>query len=111
MDSSISPIDEIWFLRVCHHISNAVYQQLFHCGVFPNATVAFFGRCGGRAAVASGCATGNNPPAGAREWRKNRPAPVFVLLPVVICVTAVPNGSRMDTTHFAELRRMFKSSF
>jgi len=25
MDSSISPKDEIWFLRVCHHISNADY--------------------------------------------------------------------------------------
>ena len=26
MDSSVSPKDEIWFLRVCHHISNAVYK-------------------------------------------------------------------------------------
>ena len=26
MDSSVLPEDEIWFLRVCHHISNAVYQ-------------------------------------------------------------------------------------
>ena len=26
MDSSVSPKDEIWFLRVCHHISNAVYR-------------------------------------------------------------------------------------
>ena len=25
MDSSFSPKDEIWFLRVCHHISNALY--------------------------------------------------------------------------------------
>jgi hypothetical protein len=25
MDSSVSPKDEIWFLRVCHHISNAAY--------------------------------------------------------------------------------------
>jgi len=25
MDSSVSPEDEIWFLRMCHHISNAVY--------------------------------------------------------------------------------------
>jgi len=24
MDSSVSPKDEIWFLRVCHHISKAV---------------------------------------------------------------------------------------
>jgi len=53
----------------------------------------------------------NNPPAGAHEWRKNRPAPVFVCLPVEeICVAVVPNWSRLDTTHFAELRRMFKSS-
>jgi len=28
MDSSVSPKDEIWFLRVCHHISNAVYELL-----------------------------------------------------------------------------------
>ena len=27
MDSSVSPKDEIWFLRVCHHISNAVYVE------------------------------------------------------------------------------------
>ena len=26
MDSSFSPKDELWFLRVCHHISNAVYH-------------------------------------------------------------------------------------
>jgi len=25
MDSSVSPKDEVWFLRVYHHISNAVY--------------------------------------------------------------------------------------
>ena len=28
MDSSVSPKDEIWFLRVCHHISNAVYIRI-----------------------------------------------------------------------------------
>jgi hypothetical protein len=28
MDSSVSPKDEIWFLHVCHHISNAVYRLL-----------------------------------------------------------------------------------
>jgi hypothetical protein len=27
MDSSVSPKDKIWFLRVCHHISNAVYHS------------------------------------------------------------------------------------
>ena len=26
MDTSVSPKDEILFLRVCHHISNAVYN-------------------------------------------------------------------------------------
>ena len=26
MDSSVSQKDEIWFLRACHHISNAVYH-------------------------------------------------------------------------------------
>jgi len=29
MDSSVSPKDEIWFLRVCHHISNAVYIRIY----------------------------------------------------------------------------------
>ena len=28
MDSSVSPKDEIWFLRVCHHISNAACHTL-----------------------------------------------------------------------------------
>jgi len=56
-------------------------------------TVLFSGRCGGRAAVASGCATGNNAPVGAHEWPKNRPAPVFMCLPVEICVAVVPNWS------------------
>ena len=28
MDSSVSPKDDIWFLRVCHHISNAVYWRI-----------------------------------------------------------------------------------
>jgi len=27
MDSSISPKDEIWFLRVCHHISTGLYNS------------------------------------------------------------------------------------
>jgi len=26
MDSSVSPRDEIWFLRVCHHISDGFYM-------------------------------------------------------------------------------------
>jgi hypothetical protein len=28
MDSSVSPKDEIWFLRMCHHISNAVFLMM-----------------------------------------------------------------------------------
>jgi hypothetical protein len=31
MDSSVSPKDETWFLRVCHHISNAVYPLRGRC--------------------------------------------------------------------------------
>jgi len=27
MDSSVSPKDEIWFLRVCHHISTGLYTS------------------------------------------------------------------------------------
>ena len=30
MDSTVSPKDEIWFLRVCHHISTGLY----HLGVY-----------------------------------------------------------------------------
>jgi hypothetical protein len=33
MDSFVSEKDEIWFLRVCHHISNAVYLLKFVEGV------------------------------------------------------------------------------
>jgi len=28
MDSSVSAEDEIWFLRVCHHVSNALYVRI-----------------------------------------------------------------------------------
>jgi hypothetical protein len=28
MDSSVSAKDEIWFLRVCHHVSNALYLRM-----------------------------------------------------------------------------------
>jgi len=38
MDSSVSPKDEIWFLRVCHHIWNVVY-------VPPRATETYFKHC------------------------------------------------------------------
>ena len=31
MDSSVWPKDEIWFLRVCHHISDAVYLLFLPC--------------------------------------------------------------------------------
>jgi hypothetical protein len=110
MDLSVSPKDEIWFLRVSHHIFKRSLPAAVSLWFFPDATAAFSGRCDGRGADASGCATGNNPPAAAHEWRKNRPAPVFVCLPVEICVAVVPNCNRLDTTHFAELRRMFKSS-
>jgi len=29
MDSSVSPKNEIWFLRVCHHISTGLYHWIF----------------------------------------------------------------------------------
>ena len=40
MDSSVSPKDEIWFPRVCHHISNAVYlfEWTAPCRNPPHAT-------------------------------------------------------------------------
>jgi hypothetical protein len=27
MDSSVSPKDKIWFLRVCHHITTGLYYE------------------------------------------------------------------------------------
>jgi len=27
MDSSVSLKDQIWFLRVCHHVSNVLYTE------------------------------------------------------------------------------------
>jgi len=35
MDSSVSTKDEIWFLRVCHHVSNAVFFCLESLQAFP----------------------------------------------------------------------------
>jgi len=35
MDSSVSAKDEIWFLRVCHHVSNAVYAAYSVAGTVP----------------------------------------------------------------------------
>ena len=35
MDSSVSPKDEIWFLRVCHHISHAVYSWRLFLRLMP----------------------------------------------------------------------------
>jgi hypothetical protein len=29
MDSSVSPKDKVWFLRVCHHISTGIYYLFF----------------------------------------------------------------------------------
>ena len=29
MDSPFSPKDDIWFLRMCHHISNAVFKSVY----------------------------------------------------------------------------------
>ena len=40
MDSSVSPKDEIWFLRVCHHISNAVYALCSSTLPFPHTLFA-----------------------------------------------------------------------
>jgi len=39
MDSSVSPKDEIWFLRVFHHISNAVYHCVIPCLLPHSSTV------------------------------------------------------------------------
>jgi hypothetical protein len=39
MDSFVSPKDEIWFLCVCHHISNAVY---LHSSISLHGLVSFF---------------------------------------------------------------------
>jgi len=40
MDLFVSPRDEIWFLCVCHHISNAVYSSVCTiCNMFVNQLV------------------------------------------------------------------------
>jgi len=41
MDSSFSQKDEIWFMRVCHHISDAVYIIL--CGRHVHTTRCMMG--------------------------------------------------------------------
>jgi len=30
MDSSVALKDQIWFLHVCHHVSNVLYYQQLH---------------------------------------------------------------------------------
>ena len=48
MDSSVSGKDEIWFLRVCHHVPHELYHvtpinmhHKWHIGVkFPNLNIA-----------------------------------------------------------------------
>ena len=37
MDSSVSPKDEIWFLRVCHHISSGLYCEYRLEGVYSDS--------------------------------------------------------------------------
>jgi len=44
MDSSVSAKDEIWFLRVCQHISNTVYHQLQSVGTLQRRFHTEFGR-------------------------------------------------------------------
>jgi len=36
MDSYVSPKDEIWFMRVCHHISTGLYTKFVSCDVTVN---------------------------------------------------------------------------
>jgi len=38
MDSFVSPKDKIWFLRVCHYISNAVYAPIKLHGIISKET-------------------------------------------------------------------------
>jgi len=40
MDSSVSQKDEIWFLRVCHHISDAVWSTILQIIAAQHTTVA-----------------------------------------------------------------------
>ena len=51
MDSSLAPRDEIWFLRVCHHISNAFYIKASRMG--KNTEVPVFNFC--RPAASENC--------------------------------------------------------
>jgi len=34
MDSSVSGKDEIWFLRMCHHVPHELYLRLFNTGFY-----------------------------------------------------------------------------
>ena len=43
MDSSVAPKDEIWFLRVCHCISDAVYVHLLNDSVLYSLLVKTYG--------------------------------------------------------------------
>ena len=47
MDSSVLPKDEIWFLRLCHHISNTVYQHINYneTRVLPGSHIPYWLPC------------------------------------------------------------------
>jgi hypothetical protein len=48
MDSSVSPKDEIWFLRVCHRISTGLYFILLPTLIFcPSVSVSIIAVGGG----------------------------------------------------------------
>jgi hypothetical protein len=44
MDSSVSPKDETWFLRVCHHISDTVYVHAFMVSIIRDCVISVFRR-------------------------------------------------------------------
>jgi len=41
MDLSVSPKHENWFLRVCHHISNAVYHHVQNSEILRSAHTVY----------------------------------------------------------------------
>ena len=98
MDSSISLKDEIWFLCVCHHISNAVYtSRIFFCQQIYCISFSLW--------LAILCVTAilgafEYASKGAHLVRRSCP---FVRLSA--CISAVPTGPISWNLIFATLRK------